>query len=159
MSEPHLSTKPWRARAPRSFHVNKDESLICRHRETSVCGDCAKANREILEVYGNHYWMASEAEYAELASKMMEKEPEPKWSDADSQALAERTAQAWREDEAHRAAGLPTTMTSLDEVKHEARVDKVLDVLRAHPIFDGADDDDVVALAVKIVDSLTFEAK
>lgn len=37
------------------FRENADQTLVCSHRDLSVCPECAKTP-EIVEVVGAHYW-------------------------------------------------------------------------------------------------------
>lgn len=60
-----MSARPWRSRLPRGWHRQKDETIVCPHRDLSVCQACAAANREAVEIDSRHYWMRSEAEHAE----------------------------------------------------------------------------------------------
>ena len=46
--------------------------LICKHRDVSCCSECADSRDEIVDVYGEHFWIADRAEreafLAEMAS-------------------------------------------------------------------------------------------
>ena len=65
-AEPNVSLTPWRQHPPRGFAVLDDHSLACRHNQRGCCPVCADAHREIVAIGGRHYWMASEADFAEL---------------------------------------------------------------------------------------------
>jgi len=40
--------------------------LACKHRDVSCCASCAAAHCEIVDVCGQHFWIADEAERADL---------------------------------------------------------------------------------------------
>ena len=58
------------------FHTQKDSSLVCPHRELSVCEDCFNATPGLVDVYTTVYrfmpsgWTAREA--FDLAAGRME---------------------------------------------------------------------------------------
>ncbi len=41
-------------------------SIVCPHRDLSVCSACASAYPEVVNVYEEFYWIADETERAEL---------------------------------------------------------------------------------------------
>jgi hypothetical protein len=51
---------------PATWRTNADESLVCPHRDLSVCPACA-AHPEVVEVYGVHYHVTDDADRAALA--------------------------------------------------------------------------------------------
>lgn len=56
---------------PNGFSENVNTSLVCPHRDLSVCDFCAGRYAEIVEVIGAHYWV-SDAEERWLLKNMME---------------------------------------------------------------------------------------
>ncbi len=47
---------------PRGFRVGHSGDLACPHRDVSCCDACARAHVEIVEVYGQHFWISDAAE-------------------------------------------------------------------------------------------------
>jgi len=47
------------------FHEQKDGSLVCRHRDLSVCGECAK-DPMVVEIFGAHFIAYNQEELTEL---------------------------------------------------------------------------------------------
>jgi hypothetical protein len=62
--------KQMRKRMPKGFRKGHDESIKCPHRDVSCCPNCAKANEEIVEVYGRHFWICDQVERMELTANM-----------------------------------------------------------------------------------------
>ncbi len=56
-------------RLPAGFRRGHDDSLACRHRDCSVCRDCAQIEG-VVEVYAVHYWVPDPAERAALLASM-----------------------------------------------------------------------------------------
>ena len=52
---------------PPGFREGHSGDLACPHRDVSCCRACAEAHPEIVEVYGQHFWVADPTERAELA--------------------------------------------------------------------------------------------
>jgi len=67
--------KPGRARLPRGFRRGHSDDLACPHRDVSCCPVCAEDNPEILEIYGQHFWMPDAAEREGLRSEMAATKP------------------------------------------------------------------------------------
>lgn len=57
-------------RMPRGFRTGHGGNIACPHRNLSCCGTCAKEHEEIVEVYGQHFWLATPQERAELLALM-----------------------------------------------------------------------------------------
>jgi hypothetical protein len=51
---------------PRGFREGHGGDIACSHRDCSCCPECAK-RPEVVEVYGQHFWIASVAERIEMA--------------------------------------------------------------------------------------------
>lgn len=48
---------------PKGFHKNgRNGDIACPHRDISCCAACAKSHVEIVDVYGQHFWIADETE-------------------------------------------------------------------------------------------------
>lgn len=63
-----MTTKP--KRKPRNFREGHTGNLACPHRDVSCCSECAAKYPEIVEVYGQHFWVADPADRALLLSDM-----------------------------------------------------------------------------------------
>jgi hypothetical protein len=46
----------YKATNGRTFRENADDSLVCAHRDLSVCDECEAQTTELTECYGNYYW-------------------------------------------------------------------------------------------------------
>jgi hypothetical protein len=57
-------------RKPRGFREGHTGSLACPHRDVSCCPVCAAKHEEVIEVYGQHYWMDDAQERAQLLADM-----------------------------------------------------------------------------------------
>jgi len=51
------------------MRTNADGSAVCRHRDLSVCDQCATDERYV-EVAGVHYWIPDAVERAELQAAL-----------------------------------------------------------------------------------------
>jgi len=49
-------------RLPRGFRKGHGGDLACPHRDVSCCEACAQKHEEIVEVYGQHFWVTDPAE-------------------------------------------------------------------------------------------------
>lgn len=63
-------------RLPRGWRRGHQDDLACPHRDVSVCPPCAAAHAEVVEVYGQHYWMPDAEERAALLAEMAETDEE-----------------------------------------------------------------------------------
>jgi len=54
---------------PPGFREGHSYDLACPHRDVSCCDDCANAHPEIVDVGGEHFWIANPAERARLAPR------------------------------------------------------------------------------------------
>ncbi len=58
-------------RLPRTLRRGHDDSVACVHRDLSVCPHCADAFKpELVDVYGQHFWMPDSVERMALLSEM-----------------------------------------------------------------------------------------
>lgn len=57
-------------RNPSTWRTNADGSLVCPHRDLSVCAECAR-HPEVIEVYGAHYWDPDESFDTERSRQAM----------------------------------------------------------------------------------------
>lgn len=58
-------------RRPKGWTVGHDDSVACPHRSLSVCPDCAaRYSDRVVEVYGTHAWMTSDAERTLMLASM-----------------------------------------------------------------------------------------
>lgn len=57
-------------RLPQGFLEGHSGDLACPHRDVSCCPACAHAHVEIVEVYGQHFWVANLAERVALRLSM-----------------------------------------------------------------------------------------
>jgi hypothetical protein len=57
-------------RLPKGFREGHSGDLACPHRDVSCCAVCAAAHPEIVEVYGQHFWVPSAAERTSIAVDM-----------------------------------------------------------------------------------------
>lgn len=91
---------------PRTY--NADGSAVCRHRDLSVCAECATDDRYV-EVYGVHYFIDDPRERLALLEELadvFDPDPvvasvyeflaDPEWSAKTRQALAEMELEAAR---------------------------------------------------------------
>jgi hypothetical protein len=53
---------------PPGFREGHCYDLACPHRDVSCCDDCANAHSEIVDVGGQHFWIADPIEAASLAA-------------------------------------------------------------------------------------------
>ena len=53
---------------PRGFREGRNGDLACPHRDVSCCPACAAKHPEIVEIGGQHFWIADEAERREIAA-------------------------------------------------------------------------------------------
>lgn len=58
-------------RLPQGYRRGHDDSIACPHRDLSVCPGCAILHPELVEVYGNHYWIADPKERETLKAEMV----------------------------------------------------------------------------------------
>lgn len=72
-----MTAKPKSKRLPRGFRRGHDDSLACPHRDISCCDACAKAHEEIVDVYGNHYWIPDPIERSALVTDMKDDDVSP----------------------------------------------------------------------------------
>jgi hypothetical protein len=57
-----------RTHPPKGFRESASSgNLACPHRDVSCCASCAAAHPEIVEVFKQHFWTASEQEKQELS--------------------------------------------------------------------------------------------
>ena len=54
------------ARKPKGFREGHTGNLACPHRDVTCCPQCAAKHPEIVEVYGQHFWIADQSERAAL---------------------------------------------------------------------------------------------
>ena len=54
---------------PSRWRTNADDSLVCPHRDGSVCHACAD-NPDIVDVFGAHFHLPDPAERAILAEEV-----------------------------------------------------------------------------------------
>lgn len=58
---------------PRDLRRGHDDSIACAHRDLTVCSACATKYAPVLvDVYGQHFWIPSSVERAELLQSMRE---------------------------------------------------------------------------------------
>jgi len=53
-------------RLPRNFKEGHTGNLACPHRDVTCCDECAAKHIEIVEVFGQHFWLADQAERVEM---------------------------------------------------------------------------------------------
>lgn len=53
------------------FHEQKDESIVCKHRDVSVCRECLEACEDLVDVFGVVYFIPDPAERAELSAPLV----------------------------------------------------------------------------------------
>ena len=53
-------------RLPRGFRRGHTDNLACPHRDVTCCDECAAKHLEIVEVYGQHFWVPDQGERVEL---------------------------------------------------------------------------------------------
>lgn len=51
---------------PSGFFIEKDDSVVCEHRDLSCCPKCEAQYENIVEVYGQHYWADTYEDLLEL---------------------------------------------------------------------------------------------
>ena len=56
-------------RMPRNFRKGHGGDLACKHRDLSVCPACEAAYPEVVNVYGQCFWVADEAEREALRAE------------------------------------------------------------------------------------------
>jgi len=44
-------------RLPKDFRRGHSDELACKHRDVTCCPACAAKHPEIIEVYGQHFWI------------------------------------------------------------------------------------------------------
>lgn len=54
----------------KGFRESTSGDLACPHRDVSCCRACAAAHKEIVLVFGQHFWTVSEGEKQELLQAM-----------------------------------------------------------------------------------------
>jgi hypothetical protein len=57
-------------RLPRGWRTNSDDSAVCPHRDLSVCPKCENSYVELVNVYGECFWVSDEQDRAELLSSI-----------------------------------------------------------------------------------------
>ena len=57
------------ATMPKGWREEHGGDLACAHRDCSCCPECAK-RAEVVEVYGQHFWIADPAERAFIAEQI-----------------------------------------------------------------------------------------
>lgn len=57
---------------PTKYRSNADGTAVCRHRDLSVCADCAAADEALVPVSGAYYHVPNPAERAALAAALAE---------------------------------------------------------------------------------------
>jgi hypothetical protein len=57
-------------RLPRGFRRGHDDSLACKHRDVSCCGECATKYPEVVDVCGAHFWVPDEHERVDLLRQL-----------------------------------------------------------------------------------------
>jgi hypothetical protein len=55
---------------PKGFRKGHGGDVACPHRDLSCCRECAKQHPELVDVYGQHFWVPVEADRAELLKSM-----------------------------------------------------------------------------------------
>lgn len=66
-----MSTTTITPNPPKHWHEQADGSLVCPHRDLSVCPDCAASHVEAVDVFGQHFWIADPADrdaFAEIGA-------------------------------------------------------------------------------------------
>lgn len=58
-------------REPKKFRVGHSGDLACPHRDVTCCQKCADKYPEIVEVYGQHFWIADKRERDALKARMV----------------------------------------------------------------------------------------
>jgi len=53
-------------RIPRDLREGHSGDLACSHRDVSCFDACAARHPEIVDVYGQHFWIADEVERTDL---------------------------------------------------------------------------------------------
>ncbi len=59
-------------RLPKGWREGHGGDLACPHRDCSVCPACATATWQVMEIYGQHFWIDDLAERAALKAQMAE---------------------------------------------------------------------------------------
>ena len=59
---------------PKGFHEGHTGNLACQHRDVTCCQKCAGAHPEIIEVYGQHFWVDDPRDRANLVGSMSDHE-------------------------------------------------------------------------------------
>jgi hypothetical protein len=57
-------------RRPRGFREGHTGNLACPHRDVTCCPHCAAAHEEIVEIYGQHFWIADRVERMEMLANL-----------------------------------------------------------------------------------------
>ena len=57
-------------RKPNGFRGGFNEELACSHRDCSVCPTCEATYANIVESYGQHYWVRDYAEWCEYVKEI-----------------------------------------------------------------------------------------
>ena len=57
-------------RLPKGWKPVSDGGVACRHRDLSVCLECQDAHVEVVNVYGEFFWVGDEDERAELMDQL-----------------------------------------------------------------------------------------
>ncbi len=55
---------------PQGFREGHTGDLACPHRDLSVCDGCDEAHDEIVDVVGQHFWVADPRERVELLTDL-----------------------------------------------------------------------------------------
>ena len=59
---------PDAGRLPKGWQTGHGGDIACPHRDCSCCRECAK-RPEVVEVYGQHFWVPDERERAKLQAE------------------------------------------------------------------------------------------
>lgn len=80
-----------RLELPPGFREGHSGDLACPHRDVSCCPFCAGTYEEIVEVYGQHFWVPDETERASLKAQMSDDySREERLADQDADAAYDR---------------------------------------------------------------------
>ena len=71
-------------RLPRGFRRGHSDALACPHRDVSCCEACAAKHAEIVDVYGQHFWIPDPCERLELKESMAKHERDEREYRADA---------------------------------------------------------------------------
>jgi len=67
------TTANWFARRPKGFDIDtRTDSVVCAHRNMSVCAECAEQTLNIVEVYGEWFWYTSTQEVGAMLNELLE---------------------------------------------------------------------------------------